>query len=83
MEAKIAYECAAESHRAGEGGPDKLTVYRREWAYCPFDARADGHDWRQSPGLTLSMLQHPGAIRPRTNGDGVLAQDEQRTSHQR
>jgi hypothetical protein len=83
VEAKIGYECAAPAHRDGEGGPDKLTVYRREWAYCPFDARAEGHEWGPSPGLTLSMLQLPGAIRPRIDGEGSRAQDEQRTPPRR
>jgi hypothetical protein len=58
VETAVAYECHAPSHRSGEGGgPDKLTVHDGEWAFCAFDARADGHVWERSPGLTMSMIR--------------------------
>lgn len=64
MKAKVAYECDTPAHRASDGGgPDKLTVHEGEWAFCPFDARAAGHEWRPTGGLTLSMLQHAAHVR--------------------
>jgi hypothetical protein len=79
VEATIAFTCAAPAHREGDGGPDKLTIHDRRWAFCPFDALAGGHEWRPSEGLTLSMLQHSSATRP-TSGKDATAKDEQRAS---
>jgi hypothetical protein len=57
MEPSIAFTCVAPAHKAGEGGPDKLTVHEGQWAFCFFDARADGHQWGPTGGLTLTMLR--------------------------
>lgn len=56
METPIGYQCTAPSHRSAEGGSDKLTVHKGEWAFCPYDARSDGHQWVPTGGLTLTML---------------------------
>ncbi len=65
MESPVAFECRAPSHRTGEGGgPDKLTVHLGQWAYCPFDARAEGHEWEPTGGVPLAMLRQ-GARRER------------------
>lgn len=66
MNALVAFTCAAPAHRDAEGGPDKLTVHDGKWAYCSYDARADGHEWKPSDGITLPLLQHPPAIRDRS-----------------
>lgn len=58
METPVAYQCAAPSHQLGDGGPDKLTVHDGKWAFCPYDAKADGHEWRSTGGLPLSILKH-------------------------
>jgi hypothetical protein len=65
METPVAFECHAPSHRVSEGGgPDKLTVHEGKWAFCPYDAKADGHEWAPSGGMPLSMLRH-AAMRPK------------------
>lgn len=63
METPVAYQCASLAHREAEGGPDKLTVHDGQWAFCPYDARADGHEWTPTGGLTLPMLRHAVALR--------------------
>jgi hypothetical protein len=63
MEPTIAYQCTAPSHRTGDAGPDKLTVHAGEWAFCPYDAKAEGHQWVSSGGLTLPMLRHAAILR--------------------
>ena len=66
MKTTVAYECIAPSHRSGEGGgPDKLTVHERQWAFCPHDAKADGHEWKPTEGLSLTMLRHAAVLRER------------------
>lgn len=52
----IAYECVAAGHQPTALHPDKLTVHEREWAFCPFDARASDHDWRATGGVALDIL---------------------------
>ncbi len=69
MGTAVAYQCETPSHRVREGGgPDKLTVHQGQWAFCPFDAKADGHRWVPTGGLTLSMLRHTAAMRVRERG---------------
>lgn len=70
----IVYECEAPEHQPTVSRPDKLTVHEGEWAFCPFDARADGHRWKQTGGVDLESLNRrfglsamPGAKQePRT-----------------
>jgi hypothetical protein len=52
----IAYECVAPSHEPNAAYPDKLTINEGGWAFCPFDARADGHDWHATGGEDLATL---------------------------
>ena len=73
MEPPVVYECMAPSHRIGEGGPDKLTVHQRQWAFCPFDVKAEGHEWMATGGLSLSMLRQGAALRAR---DGAREKTE-------
>lgn len=65
METRVAFECVARAHQDGEGGPDKLTVFEGQWAFCRFNAKADGHDWKKNEGLSLSMLRYTAAIKAR------------------
>jgi hypothetical protein len=44
VESPVVYECTAPSHQVGEGGPDKLTVHEGQWAFCSYDAKAEGHE---------------------------------------
>jgi hypothetical protein len=68
VESPVAFQCAAPTHQAGEAGPDKLTVHEGQWAFCPFDAKAEGHVWKPTGGLTLSMLRHAAVVRQREQG---------------
>lgn len=68
MNALVAFTCAAPAHLEAEAGPDKLTVHDGKWAYCAYDARADGHDWKPNDGIAISLLQHPPGIRDRSEG---------------
>lgn len=71
METPVAYECKAPSHRVGdEGGPDKLTVNDGQWAFCPYDVKAEGHEWKPTGGVPLSMLRHTAWIRAKEPQDG-------------
>lgn len=64
METPVAYECTAPAHQVGEGGgPDKLTVHQGQWAFCAFDVKAGGHEWRPTGGVPLSMLRHAATVR--------------------
>jgi hypothetical protein len=65
VEPPVAYECKSPSHQVGEGGPDRLTVHLGKWAFCPFDAKAEGHQWMATGGLPLSMLRHGAVLRAR------------------
>lgn len=69
METPVAFECVANAHQDGEGGPDKLTVHEGQWAYCRFDAKSDGHQWKKTERLSLSMLRHGAAIKAREMKD--------------
>ena len=49
---------------------DHLTVHLKEWAYCPSNARSDGHDWKVTGGVTLSEIQTVVRVRrERAAGD--------------
>lgn len=54
----IAYECVAADHQPGVLHPDKLTIHEGRWAFCPFDARADGHSWKATGGADMNSLLH-------------------------
>ncbi|MGH2377464.1 MAG: hypothetical protein ACRDGT_03235 [Candidatus Limnocylindria bacterium] len=70
MEPRVAFNCVAPAHQAGEGGPDKLTVHEGQWAYCAFDARSDDHDWHPTEGLTLTMLRSSALARAKEQAKG-------------
>lgn len=70
MEPAIAFTCVAPAHQAGEGGPDKLTVHEGQWAFCFFDARAEGHEWSPGTGLTLTLLRASAVARAKEQVKG-------------
>lgn len=53
----IAHECVAPDHHPTLDHPDKLTIHRGAWAFCPFDAGARGHEWRETGGVELDELR--------------------------
>jgi len=53
----IDYECVASAHRPALEHPDKLTIHDGHWAFCPFDALAEGHEWRETGGEDLAALE--------------------------
>jgi len=65
VETAVVFTCVTPAHQAGEGAPDKLTIHEGKWAFCPFDARAESHEWKPNGGLTLSMLQAGALARAR------------------
>ncbi len=70
MEPRVGFNCVAPAHKVGDGGPDKLTVHQGQWAYCSFDARADGHEWRATEGATLTTLRASTLARGKENVEG-------------
>lgn len=56
--ARIGFICMAPAHLDRNGAQvDHLTVHENEWAYCPSNARTDGHDWKASGGVTMGELE--------------------------
>jgi hypothetical protein len=70
----IAYQCTAPSHPPSLLHADKLTVHQRGWAFCPFDARADGHRWTDTGGEDLdTILRRAGlGIAPSAGIDALM-----------
>lgn len=64
-ESLVFYECTAAEHRVGGGSPDKLTIHQGQWAFCPFDSRAEGHEWVRTEGFALEvmLMRHRDALR--------------------
>lgn len=67
----IAYECVAPEHQPSLTFPDKLTIHQGAWAFCPFDSRAEGHQWRETGGTVFGDLLRRAGI--------ALAQEAERT----
>jgi len=69
MESLVKYRCAKLEHRRTSEDPwDKLTIHEREWAYCPFDARAGHHEWVPTGGVPFEELRRsrpPAVLRER------------------
>lgn len=62
----VHYVCIADAHasRDAKSSSDTLTVITNRWAYCAFDARAEGHQWQETEGVTIEMLRS-GLVRGR------------------
>lgn len=67
----IAHECVAHDHQPTLAHPDKLTIHRGAWAFCPFDARAGGHEWRETGGATLDELSRRCGLGALPNGSSL------------
>lgn len=54
----IALVCVSQHKKAGPQAkePDKLTMVRNKWAWCPSGA-ADGHDWKPVASGSLNALR--------------------------
>ena len=58
--AKIGFECVAPDHQQHQGSdaPDKLTIWKGEWAFCARSIRAEGHEWKSTGGEDyLALVQ--------------------------
>jgi hypothetical protein len=55
----IHFVCIADAHASGgrRSSSDTLTVVAGRWAFCPFNARAEGHEWRETDGVTIEVLR--------------------------
>lgn len=52
----VEYQCVAKDHEATLTHPDKLTIYKGQWAFCAYDSLAGGHEWRATGGADLESL---------------------------
>lgn len=59
MGGSIQFVCTADAHATVNRGSssDTLTVVSGRWAYCPFDAKGGGHEWRETEGVTIEVLR--------------------------
>jgi hypothetical protein len=78
--ARIGFLCRASAHLDKNGAlVDQLTVHEREWAYCPKDARGDGHEWKATGGVSLGELEIVvRGMRERAAGSGNGRPSERR-----
>jgi hypothetical protein len=55
----ISYVCIAGAHATRErrSSSDTLTVVSGRWAFCPSDAKAEGHEWQETEGVTIEALR--------------------------
>jgi hypothetical protein len=54
----VHFRCTNPAHaRPAEQRSDTLTLFEGLWAYCPFDVRANDHDWAPTGGVPLEQLR--------------------------
>ena len=55
----IHFVCIADAHlsRESKSSSDTLTVVSGQWAFCPLNALGEGHDWRETEGVTIEALR--------------------------
>ena len=55
----VHFVCIADAHatRETKSSSDTLTVVSNQWAYCAFDAKAEGHEWHETEGVTFEGLR--------------------------
>jgi hypothetical protein len=53
------YVCIADAHVTSErrSSSDTLTVVSGRWAFCPSDAKGEGHEWQETEGVTIESLR--------------------------
>jgi hypothetical protein len=57
--ATVHFVCTADAHVATErrSDSDTLTIVSGRWAFCPTDAKREGHEWQETEGVTLEVLR--------------------------
>jgi hypothetical protein len=56
--AVIHFRCVAAKHQDAKAGTsDTLTIHEGKWAYCPYDIRADGHQWEATGGISVNEVR--------------------------
>ena len=70
--ARIGFICMAAQHLHLNGAPvDHLTIHHDDWAYCPCNVRATGHDWKPTGGVSIGDLESlVRGMRERTGASG-------------
>jgi hypothetical protein len=55
----IHFVCIADAHVTAErrSDSDTLTIVSGRWAFCPTDAKREGHRWQETEGLTIESLR--------------------------
>jgi len=55
----VHYVCIADAHATRErrSSSDTLTVFSGRWAFCPSDAKGEGHEWQETEGVTIEALR--------------------------
>jgi hypothetical protein len=55
----IHFVCIADAHVTSERGSssDTLTIVSGRWAFCPADAKGEGHQWQETEGMTIEALR--------------------------
>lgn len=70
--ALVGFRCTAPVHAStGEAAADHLTIVDKQWAYCPSNARATGHDWQPTGGISLGELELVARAQRVPNGGGA------------
>jgi hypothetical protein len=56
---RVHYVCIADAHATRErrSSSDTLTVVSGRWAFCPSNARGEGHQWQETEGVTIEALR--------------------------
>jgi hypothetical protein len=59
MAGLIHYVCIADAHssRESRSDSDTLTIVSGRWAYCGGGTQNEGHDWRETDGVTIELLR--------------------------
>lgn len=74
----IAYVCATPDHTPSLQFPDKLTIHEGAWAFCPFDAHADGHTWRETAGENIDEISRRFGLSALRTTTGELPREAKR-----
>ena len=52
----VHFRCGNPAHEPDGQPSDTVTLVEGLWAYCPYNVRADGHDWRPTGGQKIEEL---------------------------
>ncbi|HYK98799.1 MAG TPA: hypothetical protein VEU77_10460 [Candidatus Acidoferrales bacterium] len=54
----IQFCCVAADHQDAKGSSsDTLTIHEGKWAFCPYDIRANGHEWEATGGVSVAEVR--------------------------